>query len=176
MYIGAQRERSLSLTSSVFFDDNPLPSLCPGSTVHFYCIAVDFPSIDWDKNDARIEQYTPTSNVGVVTDPVAGLTIVFTNKNGMGAFSADFNSTLTATINEGVSVGDIITCGIEFLNTTNIVVNYTAVCELSFTDLSNMHDRLDQQQCYVLMSLHCNTDMEWNLTLFLCSFPRVVDV
>ena len=101
---------------------------------------MDFPGIDWDKNDARIEQYTPTSDsdVGVTTDPVAGLTIVLNNLNVVDAFSADFNSTLTATINEGVSVGDIITCGNELLG---IVVNYTAVCELSFTDISNIIDK-----------------------------------
>ena len=103
---------------------------------------MDFPGIDWDKNDARIEQYTPTSDsdVGVTKDPVAGLTIVLNNLNVVDAFSADFNSTLTATINEGVSVGDIITCGNELLNTTNIVVNYSAVCELSFTYVSSMLD------------------------------------
>ena len=91
--------------------------------VHFICTATDFPTIDWDKNDdLRVQQYTPTSNINQTISPRPGLFVVLNSRTS--AISANFTSTLTAIVNEGVLPGDVITCGNVLVDTRNITVNY----------------------------------------------------
>ena len=123
---GAQR--SLTLTSSVPFSVIPPPTLCPGSTVQFNCIAVDFTGIDWDRNGDQFQQYTATSqNINQTEEPRQGLFVILNSRVVNSAISIDYNSTLTATVEEGVASGDVITCGNSLQNATSITVNYSAV-------------------------------------------------
>ena len=127
MFFCTGAQRSLLLTSSVSYDVSPPPSLCPGSTVQFTCIAVDFTGIDWDRNGDQFQQYTGTSNVNQTQSPRPGLSVVLDSLSVASATSTNFTSTLTAIVNEGVSSGDVITCGNALLNTTNLIVNYTDI-------------------------------------------------
>ena len=99
--------------------------------MNFTCIAVDFPNVDWEKNGVTIEQYTPTSMVLISTSTESQCSVVLNNIYVMDAFSADFNTTLIASVNEGISSGDSISCGNKLLNTSDLIVNYTTICELS---------------------------------------------
>ena len=112
------------------FDVSPLPYLCPGSTVQFTCMAVDFTGIDWDRNGDQFQQYTGTSDVNeTVVNPnsMSGLSVILNGLNLASVTSIDFNSTVRAIVNEGISSGDVITCGNRLFNTTDLVVNYTAI-------------------------------------------------
>ena len=95
--------------------------------VQFTCIATDFTGIDWDINVDRFQQYTGTSIVNRTESPRPGLFVILNSLSVASAISTDFTSTLTAIVNEGVSSGDVITCGNTLLDTTNITVNYTAI-------------------------------------------------
>lgn len=127
---GAQR---LSLTSSVPFDVSTPPSLCPGSTVQFTCIATDFTmGIDWEKNNVQFQQYTGTStNIGqnqpVPNEP--GLSVTLNSLSVIVApeFSVNFTSTVTAVVNVGISTGDNITCGNRFQATKSLIANFSAM-------------------------------------------------
>ena len=129
VFQGAQNEY-ISLVSSVDFDVNPLPSLCPGSKLQFTCIAMNFPPIDWLRNDMTLEQYTPTSIVGLQQNLTSYISVILNKVNVIDAATADYNTTLTATINEGLSSGDIISCGNRLLNTTELAINYTTIRKL----------------------------------------------
>lgn len=108
------------------FDVDPLPSLCPGSTVQFTCIALGYPSIDWIRNGATIEQYTSTTMAGA-TDVVSQLSVTLNSIRVASAFSADFNTTLIAIVDQGLSPGDNITCGNQLVNITDLIVKYTTI-------------------------------------------------
>ena len=96
--------------------------------MQFTCIATDFTGIDWDRNDdIRFQQYTGTSIVNRTQSPRPGLSVVLNSRSVASAASINFTSTLTAIVNEGVSSGDVITCGNTLLDTTNITVNYAAI-------------------------------------------------
>ena len=129
MFRGAQNEY-ISLASSVDFDANPLPSLCPGSKLQFTCIAINFPPLDWQKNDVTLEQYTPTSIVGLQQNLTSHISVILNEVNAIDASTANYNTTLTAIINEGLSSGDIISCGNRLSNTTELAINYTTVRKL----------------------------------------------
>ena len=97
---------------------------------------MDFPFIDWEKNNEQLQQYTGTSNVGV-NEPIPnepGLSVILNNRTiVMAPSSVNFNSTVTAVVNEGVFSGDVITCGNSLVpglvGTTNLTVNYIAICK-----------------------------------------------
>ena len=61
---------------------------------------------------------------------VAEISVVLWNVTVKNPFSADFNTTLTALVNEGLSVGDNITCGNQLLDIAYLIANYNTVCKL----------------------------------------------
>ena len=127
-YTGAQR--SLTLTSSVPFNVTPPPSLCPGSTVQFNCIAMGFNlGLDWDRNSMQLQQYTATSITNEITRPMPGLSVILNSVTVMNnPLTVTFNSTVTAVVNEGISSGDIITCGNDVLmDSTDLTANYISI-------------------------------------------------
>ena len=124
-YTGAQR--SLTLTSSVPFNVTPPSSLCSGSTVQFNCIAMGFNlGLDWEKNGIQFQEYTATAITNVTTTPILGLSVTLNSVTVMNnPLSVTFNSTVTAVVNEGISSGDIITCGNDVLmDITDLTANY----------------------------------------------------
>lgn len=127
-HTGAQS--SLTLTSSEPFNVTAPPSLCPGSTVQFNCVAVLFISgVDWERNGMQFQQYTATSNVNETTNPRPGLSVVLNSRIVIGnpVTNVTLDSTVTAVVNEGISSGDVITCGSVLVETTDLTANYIAI-------------------------------------------------
>ena len=91
--------------------------------MQFSCIAVDFIGIDWDRNEDQFQQYTGTSqNLNQIEEPIQGLFVILNSRVVNSATSIDYNSTLTAIVEEGVSSGDVITCGNSLQNSTSIYI------------------------------------------------------
>ena len=117
------------LMSSVKFDTDPLPSLCPGSQLQLTCIAINFASIDWELNGDQLDQYTATSPVHLEQNPREHLSLILNERNFTDPLAVDFNTTLTATVGDGVTSGDVVSCGNRFFNMTDLLINYTNVCK-----------------------------------------------
>ena len=114
------------------FNVTPPPSLCPGRRVQFNCIAVNFNlGLDWERNGMQFRQYTASSIKNETTTPILGLSVILNSVIVMdreNGHNVTFNSTVTAVVNEGVSSGDIITCGNSVLrDSTNLTANYTTI-------------------------------------------------
>ena len=98
--------------------------------MQFNCIAVGFNlGLDWDRNSTRLQQYTATSIANEITRPVPGLSVILNSVTVMNdPLNVTFNSTVTAVVNEGISSGDVITCGNDVLvDSTNLTANYIAI-------------------------------------------------
>ena len=77
----------------------------------------------------QFRQYTATSDVNDTTNPRQGLSVVLNSLIVIGnpVTNVTFDSTVTAVVNEGISSGDIITCGNVLVETTNLTANYIAI-------------------------------------------------
>ena len=77
----------------------------------------------------QLQQYTATSNVNEPRSPISGLSVVLNSLTVIGnpVTNVTFDSTVTAVVNEGISSGDIITCGSALVETTNLTANYIAI-------------------------------------------------
>ena len=89
---------------------------------------MDFIGIDWDRNGDQFQQYTGTSqNLNQTEEPRLGLFVILNSRVVDSAISIDYNSTLTVIVEEGVSSGDVISCGNSLQNSAMVAVNYSAV-------------------------------------------------
>ena len=77
----------------------------------------------------QLQQYTATSRVNMPENPIPGLSVVLNSLTVIGnpVTNVTFDSTVTAVVNEGISSGDIITCGNVLVETTNLTANYIAI-------------------------------------------------
>ena len=85
--------------------------------------------IDWERSGDQFQQYTATSLVNVTENPRSGLSVVLNSLTVTGnpVTNVTFDSTVTAVVNEGISSGDVITCGSILVETTNLTANYIAI-------------------------------------------------
>lgn len=103
--------------------------------MQFNCIAVNFDlGLDWERNGMQFQQYTASSIENETMTPILGLSVILNSvvvmdrENGR---NVTFNSTVTAVVNEGISTGDIITCGNAVLtDIADLTANYIAIRKL----------------------------------------------
>ena len=100
--------------------------------MQFNCIAVNFDlGLDWERNGMQFRQYTASSIKNETITPILGLSVILNSVVVMdrgNGHNVTFNSTVTAVVNEGVSSGDVITCGNNVLmDSTDLTANYTAI-------------------------------------------------
>ena len=74
----------------------------------------------------QFQQYTATSRVNMTENPRSGLFVVL-NSVIDDPSNVTLDSTVTAVVNEGISSGDVITCGNGLLETTDLTANYIAI-------------------------------------------------
>ena len=100
--------------------------------MQFNCIAVGFNlGLDWERNGMQFQQYTATSMTNMTTSPRLGLSVILNSVAAENPDNVSFNSTVTAVVNEGISTGDIITCGNAVLmNIADLTANYIAIRKL----------------------------------------------
>ena len=121
----------VSLVSSIEFDTDPLLYLCPGTNLQLSCVAINFPSLDWARNGEQLVPYTSLSTAPSEQRPTKHISVVLNDINATSAFSINFNTTLTTTLGDGLSAGDVISCGHSLLNTSEVLINYTTIRKLS---------------------------------------------
>jgi hypothetical protein len=85
--------------------------------------------IDWERNGMQFQQYTATTMENTTENPEPGLSVVLNSVTVMNnPLNVTFDSTVTAVVSEGLSSGDIITCGNSVLmDNTTLTANYIAI-------------------------------------------------
>jgi hypothetical protein len=82
--------------------------------------------LDWERNGMQFQQYTATSPVNMTENRRPGLSVIL-NSVTNDPQNVTFDTTVTAVVNEGVSSGNVITCGNALVETADLTANYIAI-------------------------------------------------